>query len=386
MESEGAVNIFLRSIEKYRICYSTFVGDGDSSTYGDVKRACYDKYGNDYTVVKEECVGHVQKRLGNALREYKRKNKGKKLCDGKGISGKNRLTDRICDKMQNHYGSAIRNNSNDKDGMHNAIWAIFKHMIRSDGESLKQQHYYCPQTKDTWCKFWKEGAEYHDEKRLPSAFQEELKPIFVRLSEDKLLERCLLGLTQNQNEAINGILWSNCPKTIFCGKQKVEIAVCETISVFNSGAANKGVVLKRIGIDPGDNMLLSLKKQDDQRVKKAEKKISLSYRQRRRMKRAEKKSKGEKEQVIYKSGAFGLSSKPDVSFEIVESRAEPLGDETKAKKRKRVSNTKDRDDNLKSIKKKKSPMGDYISVLKSVVEPEITFVDDADTSSINCFK
>ena len=85
-----------------------------------------------------------------------------------------------------------------------------------------------------------------------------------------------IGTHSEPNEAINGILWSNCPKIIFCGKQKVEIAVWETISVLNSGAADKGVVLMRIGIDPGDNMLLSLKKQDDQRVKRADKML-LSY-------------------------------------------------------------------------------------------------------------
>ena len=46
--------------------------------FGDVKQQCYDKYGDDYIVTKEECVGHVQKRLRRALREYKAKNKGKK--------------------------------------------------------------------------------------------------------------------------------------------------------------------------------------------------------------------------------------------------------------------------------------------------------------------
>lgn len=158
---------------------------------------------------------------------------------------------------------------------------------------------------------------------MPSAFQAELKPIFVCLSEDKLLERCLLGLTQNQNEAVNGVLQSNCSKTIFCGKQKVKIALCETICVFNSGVANKVVVLKRIGIALGDNMLHALKKQDDQRVKRRKRRAG--------KKRPEKKSKIEKEQVTYKSGAFGLSSEPELSFEIVQSRAESLKEKCKGK-------------------------------------------------------
>ena len=36
MESSGAVSIFSRSIEKRKLIYSTFVGDGDSSCFGRV--------------------------------------------------------------------------------------------------------------------------------------------------------------------------------------------------------------------------------------------------------------------------------------------------------------------------------------------------------------
>ena len=36
-----------------------------------------------YEVEKEECFGHIQKCIGTALREYKRKMKGIRLADGK---------------------------------------------------------------------------------------------------------------------------------------------------------------------------------------------------------------------------------------------------------------------------------------------------------------
>jgi len=70
MESLGAIDIFSRSVEKRNLMYSTFVGDGDSSCYGKVKSKMEELYGDKYPVVKEECVGHVQKRLGTALRTY----------------------------------------------------------------------------------------------------------------------------------------------------------------------------------------------------------------------------------------------------------------------------------------------------------------------------
>ena len=42
-------------------------------------------------VKKLDCIGHVQKRLGTALRDYKKKSKGK-LKDGKAVGGKGHKT------------------------------------------------------------------------------------------------------------------------------------------------------------------------------------------------------------------------------------------------------------------------------------------------------
>ena len=39
----------------------------------------------------EDCIGHVQKRLGTALRSYKNKQCGAVLSDGKGTGGKDVL-------------------------------------------------------------------------------------------------------------------------------------------------------------------------------------------------------------------------------------------------------------------------------------------------------
>ena len=204
-------------------------------------------YGGEYIVVKEECVGHIQKRIGRSLREYKRKMKGKTLPDNKAVGGKGRLTDVMVDRIQNYFGQAIRNNADDLENMKKSIWAIFNHIIKDDTKSMEEQHCDCPQTADTWCKFWHDkfhGSKTYDgANRLPGVFLEELKPIFMRLSDDVLLKRCLLGLTQNQNEAINGVLWANCPKTKFCGARKVELVVCETICKFNTAATSRLSIL-----------------------------------------------------------------------------------------------------------------------------------------------
>ena len=119
MEKAAATEIFLRSIEMY----TTFVGDGDTDCFANVRNACL-QFNENYVVENEECVGHIQKRLGTALREYKKKKKGVKLLDGKGVGGTNRLTDKFIDKMQNHYGEAIRSNCGNLEKMVNSIWAV----------------------------------------------------------------------------------------------------------------------------------------------------------------------------------------------------------------------------------------------------------------------
>ena len=51
----------------------------------------YNSDNNGVSVVKKECVGHVQKRMGTALRKFRKENKG--------MGGKGKLTDLMIDKL-----------------------------------------------------------------------------------------------------------------------------------------------------------------------------------------------------------------------------------------------------------------------------------------------
>ena len=134
-------------MEKHNLCYSIFVGDGDSDTFGFVKEKLATQFGGSYPLTKEECQGHIQKRMGHPCREFKRKKKGMKLSDGKTVGGVNRLTDKIIQKFQNYYGLAIRRNTT-LQGMQDAIWAVFDHLIRDDSKILQEQHDKCPKDAD----------------------------------------------------------------------------------------------------------------------------------------------------------------------------------------------------------------------------------------------
>lgn len=138
--------------------------------------------------------------------------------------------------------------------MRNAIWAIYNHCIEDDSASLEEQHAYCP--KDGWCRYWTDKDNYNT--CLPPVFRDVLKPIFDDLSKDSLLNRCLLGLTQNQNESINGVLWKFCPKITFVGRSKLELGVYQTIGKFNSGASFVSDLLTACGVESGTNTNKSL--------------------------------------------------------------------------------------------------------------------------------
>ena len=50
-------------------------------------------------VVEKDCIRHVHKRMGNAFRELRKSWTKDKLLDGRGIGGKGRLTEKLCDTL-----------------------------------------------------------------------------------------------------------------------------------------------------------------------------------------------------------------------------------------------------------------------------------------------
>ncbi|GFS93831.1 uncharacterized protein TNCV_5053041 [Trichonephila clavipes] len=78
------VRIFQRSLSHRSVRYTSYIGDGDSKTFSSITAS--NPYGEDITVSKIECVGHVQKRMGTRLRKLIQMSS--KLSDGKLIGGR----------------------------------------------------------------------------------------------------------------------------------------------------------------------------------------------------------------------------------------------------------------------------------------------------------
>ena len=70
---------------------------------------------------------------------------------------------------------------------------------------------------------------------LPSSIKTLIKPIFVDLSNDSLLEKCLHHKTQTVNESLNGLIWNRCPKSVYFGNKIIKIGVCSAVIAFNDG-------------------------------------------------------------------------------------------------------------------------------------------------------
>ena len=308
MESEAAKLIWLRSAESRQLRYTTFIGDGDTKSFkavADVK-----PYGPGVLVRKEECVGHVQKRVGSNLRKLKKELKGQKLDDGLTLGGRGagRLTDERIERLQGYYGVAIRNNSHNLQDMAKAIWASVLHSVSTDA---KPQHHCCPTGRNSWCKWQQEqagGPKHHHRPILSPAVLTAIKPVYIRLTERSLLERCLRGATQNRNECFNGIVWQMCPKTGFCSAMVVDTAVALATAIFNDGSASLADVLTEMGLPVGDFTYASLIRLDEDRRESARRKRSeetkKKRKKRRRIRKGVQEEEIEQEGTTYEAGFF----------------------------------------------------------------------------------
>ena len=155
MECDGIVSCFESSIETHKLCYTEYLGDGDSKSYSFVveKNPYPDK-----PVQKLECVGHIQTRVGARCRKMKQagnfKNIYSEVLDSKKRKRKKmlRLTDKDINKLQNYFGIAIRDsNAKTVYELKKAIAAVLYHC--SDAETIGKRHQFYPTIETTWCKY-----------------------------------------------------------------------------------------------------------------------------------------------------------------------------------------------------------------------------------------
>lgn len=292
MEVQGVVKMFLRSEEKYAVRYGFYIGDGDSKTFKMLLNT--HPYGEDFVVKKLECVLHVAKRIFKRASDAKKiltqrrkagsaelkdgEKKTKKVAAPKKVVKKPKvvikkvktadLTIKLMKELSTNYSLAIQRNSNSVECMRNEIWAGYYHKISTDS---KPQHTYC---SDSWCKYKKAEANnalknYKHPPALASDVQEVLKPIYEDLTKTELLERCLGGNTQNNNECFNSTVWAMAPKHVFNGKKIVKIACLTAACIFNEGFSPVLKIMEVMGITIGQTAMQFATMRDQHRIVRA---------------------------------------------------------------------------------------------------------------------
>ena len=97
------------------------------------------------------------------------------MSDGKGLGGRERLTDGKIDVLQNYYGLAVRSNLDDVSKMASAIKAVLYHVASTDSNP---QHHICPDGDDidSWCGCKRNQEGYKHKHGIPDAIVKSICP------------------------------------------------------------------------------------------------------------------------------------------------------------------------------------------------------------------
>ena len=276
----------------------------------------------DTQIEKEECVNHVAKRLGAALRKLS--TESKKMGVTLGGRGYGKLTQATITKLtayygkaiqayygkairayygnairayygkairayygkairayygkaiRAYYGKAIRAHGGTRDAMTDAVFATFYHAISTDDDP---QHDRCHDGEGSWCFFKRAQATgetpgpHRDNIGTPLSPEvaPHVKEVYAQLGHPSLLGRCVRGETQNANESLHSKIWGKCPKTGFVGIERLTATACSAICEFNSGVE---LVIRKLcdamDIMPGKRMVASAQRADAQRLRQAQ--------------------------------------------------------------------------------------------------------------------
>ena len=303
METQAALRMWGRSMDLHNLRYKYMLTDGDAKAYSAV---CDDApYGEDFVIEKLDCVNHVTKRMGTALRNLVEKQKSMK----QPIGGRGKLTEERIKQLTNYYGRAIKDNKGDLHKMEQAVWASFFHTLSTDEDP---HHLRCPAGKDSWCRFRRAEANNQPppehKHSLPRHIIEHLTPVYKRLGDPQLLKRCLPGKTQNSNEAFHSLVWRACPKERWAGRRTVEAAVALSCQRYNKGSSAIVDTLAELDLIAGQETVVYVQRADTLRVQKSAKKSSEKEKKRRKtiesIKRQERAKCHTAEGVTYAPGAF----------------------------------------------------------------------------------
>ena len=253
-------------MERNSLVYSTYVGDGDSSSSKNLVNS--NLYQDIESVRMKECLGHVQKRLKKHPK--KKSNFFCKLSAGK------------IERVGQLYALVVaQNRGKTPTEIQTALWILLEHFV--------EQHDNCPYSTTSWCSHQKASAETAEDPTvaIPPLRQAYLtdseygraKEVFASLS---MCGALTMGQTQNGNKPLHSIIWHNSPKSKYVGQKSIQASTALTVSTFNDGEMALASVLEAFSIIRSYSTLLHHSRRDHARNHKTYLAVLESQKRRRR--------------------------------------------------------------------------------------------------------
>ena len=293
MEGEIAVKLWQRSLSQHQLVYSTYIGDGDSSSFKRVVAS--DPYNGQEQVRKEECLGHVQKRLKKHLK--------------KGSSTSPAIAKSKVERIGQLYALVVvLNRGKSATEIQLTLHNLLDH--------LAEKHANCPSASTSWCYYGRALAERElkPEVSLPKLRQPYLSvpeiaranEVFSLFASEAMCSSLTMGKTQNSNEALHSVVWHNSPKAKHVGQKSIHCSTALAVSSFNEGSLCIAAVLREYS-EP-------LAERDRQRNAKKDRAILETIKRRRRQLTVRttaaeaSRRRREKSASKYHSGKYGAES------------------------------------------------------------------------------
>ena len=298
MEGAIAVDLWKRSVVRNQLVYSTYIGDGDSSSFKRVIDS--NPYDGLERVRNEECLGHVQRRV--------KKHLGKKSASSLSIS--KTKVERI---GQLYALVVVQNKGMPPEEIQRALWTLVGH--------LGEDHSHCPQTNDSWCYFARGQYEHLQDSTVPLPKRRKpycneievarMTEVFKEFASLELCSALTMGKTQNANESLHSVVWHNSPKGKYVGRKSLQCSTALAVTTFNEGSLSFAAILDEFGIDTSATTMRHLVSMDRTRNLKRERAILETQKRRRRKLKTRKlvaemsRQRREKTASKYHPGMFG---------------------------------------------------------------------------------
>ena len=152
MESAAALAIWGRSVGRNQLVYTTYIGDGDSSSFKRLSDS--NPYDSLEVVSKEECLGHTQKRLKSHLRKA-----------SSNVITSNQIAPTKTERVGHLYALVIvQNRGKTPTEIQHALYVLLDHLI--------EKHDGCPYSTESWCYLRNNQAQIaEDEDTVPVILQ-----------------------------------------------------------------------------------------------------------------------------------------------------------------------------------------------------------------------